>query len=306
MTVDPQNQIGIDWGTSSVRVYDLGPDEPVELLVSDHGIKRVSDPSDFEPLFEGFLGQLGLEDVSVVMSGMITSQQGWIQTPYVPTPASADDLAAAAVHRSIDGRSVWAMPGVRHASTTGTDVMRGEETQLVGILDSVGPHDLVVLPGTHSKWVTVSDAAIVEFATYVTGELFELVRHHSIIGAVIDGDVMDEETFVRGVEQGLDREGTSGGILHSLFGVRTSGVLEPTTRPGLHSYLSGLLLGTEIVGATASRVPERVTLVGGDSLLAGYRLAFDIAGISTNTIENAAPQGLKRLAEIRGRFTTAD
>ena len=87
--------IGIDWGTSSVRVYDLGPDDPIELLASDRGIKRVADPSDFEPLFENYLDQLDLEDVSVVMSGMITSQQGWIETPYVSTPSSPEDLAAA-------------------------------------------------------------------------------------------------------------------------------------------------------------------------------------------------------------------
>ncbi len=134
----------------------------------------------------------------------------------------------------------------------------------------------------------------------MTGEVFELVRHHSIIGAVIDGADMNEEAFVRGVECGLDREGGSGGLLHSLFGVRTSGVLEPSSRPGLHSYLSGLLLGTEIAGATSTRLPESVTLVGRHSLLAGYRLAFDVAGIATETIENAAPRGLKRLAEIHG------
>lgn len=293
--------VGIDWGTSSVRVYDLEPEVPVERSVSDQGIKRAGDPSAFEPLFEAMLGGLGIGDVSVVMSGMITSQQGWIETPYVSTPASADAVALAAVHREVGGRSVWAMPGVRHSSSTGTDVMRGEETQIVGVLASRGIEEgTIVLPGTHSKWVTVERGAMTSFATFVTGEIFELVRHHSIIGAVIDGSSPDTAAFARGVETGLDRAGDSGGVLHSLFSVRTSGVLEPESRPGLHSHLSGLLIGAEIRGATGASTPSTVTLVGDDDQVSRYRTAFEIAGIATNSVKHAAGRGLKRLAELKG------
>lgn len=295
------NLIGIDWGTSSVRVYDLEPEVPIERIVSDQGIKRVEDPSAFEPLFEGMLDRLGIGDASVVMSGMITSQQGWIETPYVSTPASADDVAGATVRHEVGGRSVWAMPGVSHASASGTDLMRGEETQIVGVLATRGVDEAtIVLPGTHSKWVVVEQGAMTSFATFVTGELFELVRDHSIIGAVIDGRSADESAFARGVEDGLDRDRDSGGLLHSLFSVRTSGVLEPASRPGLHSYLSGLLIGTEIGGATAKSAPSNVTLVGDNDQVSRYRTAFEIAGITTNSVEHAAPRGLKRLAELKG------
>lgn len=267
------------------------------------GIKRFSGPDGYETYVDRLLTELGVVSSTLLVSGMITSQQGWFETPYLPTPASLADLAAATTRHDVGNRVVWAVPGVSHRSSNGTDVMRGEETQVAGTDATEGGRTgTVLLPGTHSKWVTVADGSIVAFATYITGELFELVSTHSIIGSVIDGDAPDHEAFEDGVTLGLAGPDQSGGLLSTLFSVRTRGLLEPSSRTGLASYLSGLLIGSEFCGASRHRNDsEPVLVVGEGGLVDTYRRGLALADIAaTAAPPGAAGLGLQRIAQRIG------
>lgn len=297
--------VGLDWGTSSVRVYDLAGQAPVALADTAMGIKRFDGDADYPGYLEQLLGQLHVEsDVPIIMSGMITSQQGWLETPYLPTPCEPQALAASVVTHRVNERVIRLMPGVRHVTGTAVDVMRGEETQIVGLSQwadgTLGP---VLLPGTHSKWATVDGGILREFATFVTGELFELVSQQSVIGAVIEGREADDEAFDHGVRVGLDESQTTGGVLNSLFSVRTRGLLEPSSRTGLHSYLSGLLIGAEIGGAARRLVADSppVVVVGDGDLVTAYRRALQLAGVAaTSSPPHPAALGLKHIARLIG------
>lgn len=299
---------GIDWGTSSLRVFDLTSDPPRQLCDRPDGIRHFSGRDGYGDYLDRLLDDLGIQPATVVMSGMITSQQGWVETPYVPTPAALADLAAAALRRDVGDRAAWFLPGVSHSTDGGVDVMRGEETQIVGTQgidagsDDSGPEVTILLPGTHAKWAAVESGAIVGFATFVTGELYDLASRHSVIASVIDGDTYDTAAFDDGVDVGLVDPQRSGGLLRTLFSVRTRGLVDPSTRSGLASYLSGLLIGSEIAGAARWRTGEGpVLIVGQGALVDSYRWALDRAGIpAAAAATGAAGVGLRRIADHLG------
>ena len=244
------------------------------------------------------------ESSSVVLSGMITSRRGWIETPYVPCPASLGDLASELVsHRGRDTRlDLWFVPGVsRRGSDDLIDVMRGEETQLAGELDrDEGGAQLFVLPGTHSKWALVDDGSLAWFATFMTGELYDLLTTASILADEMSEPIFDDSSFCAGVDAGL-----SGGLLHRLFGVRTKALFGEMSSAHLACYASGVLIGSEIRDAT-DQLPDRVlpndiTVIGSPDLASRYIDALGFAGVAaTAAAANAAARGHFRLAQQRG------
>jgi 2-dehydro-3-deoxygalactonokinase len=181
--------------------------------------------------------------------------------------------------------------------------MRGEETQIVGALDAVGEASCVLcLPGTHSKWVQVEGGRIMRFATFMTGEIFGVLRQHSILGRLMEGDAHDDAAFDAGIERGRH----DGGLLHQLFAVRTEGLFAAMPASGLSSFLSGLLIGHEIRAAHEAFGPSRIVLVGTPALMASYAAALvaeNLLGVAVAG-DVAAAKGLWRLAESAGFFST--
>jgi 2-dehydro-3-deoxygalactonokinase len=291
--------IGVDWGTTSLRVYDLEPEVPVEIHFSNMGIRRFSTADQFEAHLNDVLQNCAPWHQSVILSGMVTSRNGWVETPYVETPATPEDLAAAAVCRNVAGRRAVFIPGLQHCGPNGPDVIRGEETQLAGILVSNPSTGQVVLPGTHSKWATTAAGVVIAFSTFVTGELFELLIEHSILGAFIEGTEMNEEAFDEGVTIALEHRARTG-LLNNLFSVRTRGLFRPESRPHLHSYLSGMLIGAEISGAgIADERPASILIAANEELASRYQRALDIAGHpSTIAPTHSAARGLRHLAKL--------
>ena len=290
----------IDWGTTNVRAYGIGADGAIlERRVSAHGIRNVPDRQ-FAAAFDALVGDWRASaPVPVLMSGMIGSRQGWAEAPYVACPAGLDDLADGLL--SVPDRSgVRIVPGVcLGASASHRDVMRGEEVQCFGAVAIERIADAILcLPGTHSKWVRMEGGRLVDFATAMTGEAYEVLRRHSILSALI----RDEETGAPGDSRwfaaGLERSGEPGGLLHHLFSVRADGLFDIVPGEGLADYLSGILIGHEIRSmAGLFPAPRPVLVVGGSGLAAAYRAALSHLEVEARAIdaEKATTSGLFRI-----------
>lgn len=285
--------IALDWGTSSFRAYLVdGEGRILEERDAPDGILTIQD-ADFEAVLERHIRDWETE-LPVLASGMITSKQGWIEVPYCPCPAGLDDIARH-LHRHVteEGRTVTFVPGLNYESKGIPDVMRGEETQIFGMLED--GEGRFVLPGTHSKWATVRNGRITGFTTYMTGEVFAALRNHTILGRLMQEGDHDREAFARGVMTGLDHGER---LLHVIFSARTLGLFNRIPAEGLPSYLSGLLIGCEMAGERKSGI---VTLVGSPTLCARYSEAFAVAGRHAVIGDpQAAVKGLMRIGRASG------
>lgn len=294
--------IGIDWGSTGFRAYRYGPDGTIlATKASPRGIKSVTPDADRHAAFVGIFREELADWLQqgigrVILSGMITSRNGWIETPYVTAPATEADLAKGAVHREIEGLPFTFLPGVCVTQPV-ADVMRGEEVQVFGADLGTRP-SLVVLPGTHSKWAHISDGRIESFATFVTGELFDLLRNKSLIGGLAEGDDFHELAFLAGVDESLEDTTETGGLVRRLFGARASVLVAGKAATEVSSYLSGLLIGNEIHEADRMfGAVDRVAIIGSELLETRYGLALKRAGIATTTgVKDAAARGLYRIA----------
>ncbi len=274
--------IAVDWGTTSLRVMLLGDGGQVlDRVARPKGILAVP-AGGFAAELEAACGEWRTDHpgLPVLMSGMIGSQQGWIEAPYLETPCGLSDLIAAMAEVPEVGGSVRIMPGVRGRTADGTpEIMRGEETQIGGVIAAHGVSDgLFCIPGTHSKWVQVSGGQIRSFATFMTGESFAILKAHSILGRLMAADDGHDPAVFR---KGLARAQAPGGLLHQLFAARTLGILDEMPKSGLRSFLSGLLIGAEIDGARRLYDDlSPVHLVAGGAAGEPYTAAFEASGIA--------------------------
>ena len=269
--------ISLDWGTTSFRAYEVNAEGKVTNQASaPEGILAVSD-NKFEETLEHHIGSWN-KNLPIIASGMITSRQGWVECPYTECPASASDLAKSITRKTTaSGRTIHFITGLHYNSPTiQHDVLRGEETQVLGSLGTGATQ--FITPGTHSKWISVTDGRIVDFATYMTGETFALYRNHSILGRLMTDGPQDETAFARGLAQSLQAPTD---MLHHLFSVRTLGLFDELAPEKLASYLSGLLIGYEVGSAISSheRV-EKYLVLGSPALGANYITALKLAGLN--------------------------
>lgn len=281
--------IAIDWGTSSFRAYRLDAHGSVlESRTSSHGILNVP-AGQFPQTLEAQIS--GWEEAPIVMSGMVGSRQGWAEAPYVPCPAGFDEIAARLHEVRWGGRSAWIVPGLSCRDAAGVpDVMRGEESQILGC----GIEGTVCLPGTHSKWVEVKNGRIERFCTFMTGEVYAVLKQHSILGRMMEEGKPDAGAFAEGVR----RSGEAGGLLHHLFGVRSRGLMGELGPAASSSYLSGMIIGHEL----RSRNAKAFYLLGAPELAALYRQAAAALGIETRTLDaESAVRSLHRLGVMLRR-----
>ena len=276
----PRPLIAIDWGTSSLRGARLGASGQVlESREFPRGILTVP-PGQFEAVFHELFGDwMQAPRALCLISGMAGSRQGWQEAPYCPCPAGFAELGQ---------HLLWLQPGrialVPGLSCSGADalntpdVMRGEEVQIFGALQMTGRDSAtLVLPGTHSKWVQVHSGRVMQFQTFMTGEVFALMSQHSILGKTLDlNGAFDEAIFLQGVGQSQQ----SGSVLHHLFAVRTLGLFDRLSTAQLPSYLSGLLIGEELRTQTVNADSGPVILIGSDTLTRRYSLALQQLGIA--------------------------
>jgi 2-dehydro-3-deoxygalactonokinase len=294
--------IAIDWGTSSLRAWRMDAAEKIlERRRDGLGILKVEN-GNFSAAFGKVVGDWvkGAPGAPVLMAGMIGSRQGWVEAPYAACPADlgalAQKLAAVPGH---DRMHIVPGLSLRDADAA-PDVMRGEETQIFGLdLDNA----LVILPGTHSKWTSVRDGGIDWFASFMTGEVYDVLRRHSILGRMMQDGPADGTPagFTPGLRYALSGKA---GTLQSLFSTRTRGLFGELSQQESAGYLSGLLIGAEIrEGLAALRArkvePKDAVLVGADALVNLYAGALAQAGIATTIAgEDCSARGLHRIARI--------
>ncbi len=290
--------IALDWGTTSFRAYHVGTDGSILNEMADAtGILAVKDGA-FEAALENHIGAWNTS-LPVLAAGMITSRQGWIERPYVECPASAADLAKNLhQHKTASGRTIHFATGLHlHSDSLGHDVMRSEEVQVFGSLGQGAKH--FITPGTHSKWIDVDGEHITRFATYITGETFALLRNHSILGRLMTGDDINEEAFARGV---VKAQADPAGLLHSLFSVRSLGLFNEIAPEHLSSYLSGLVIGSEVAHALQTRSKRAGYMILASPKIGGrYAKALEVVGVSARYGDPLAiVHGLRKVGQQAG------
>jgi 2-dehydro-3-deoxygalactonokinase len=288
--------IVVDWGTSSFRAFRIADDGAiVDRRSSARGIMHVPDGRFAETLRNEVGDWLKAGENRVLLAGMIGSRQGWKEAPYVPCPAGAAELGAALVDVPFDGAQVKLVPGMNGVDLSGiAEVMRGEETQVVGALAAIGRDGLACLPGTHSKWVRVEGGRIVRFTSHMTGEVFGALRDHTILGRMMKDGAPNDEAFLAGVA----RSAEPGGLLHHLFGVRTQSLFGNLAETDGASYLSGILIGHELRAELGGMQGETVHLIGAPELVALYAQAIAACGSKAACHDgDASVRGLVMIGE---------
>lgn len=308
-----------DWGTSSFRLrwVDIVTQQVLHEVRSDDGIAATfsawkSGSNDRMTVYRQVLGRHinrlaeltghSLDGVHIVVSGMASSSIGILELPYAPLPFPTDGHGACVerIAQTDDFRhDILLISGVRGEQ----DVMRGEETQLIGLYalrndkPMLGSEELFILPGTHSKHIQVLDGSITNFWTYMTGEQFGLLARHGILSDSVNRteslpvDLSDEDWdwFRKGVQQGA-----TSNLLHALFSVRINQLLGQVNKAHNYQYLSGLLIGSEL--KAIGKAAQPLVLCSGNNLYPFYQqamqtMALNFSIVSPDVIEKAAVAG---------------
>lgn len=282
--------LGIDWGTTNRRVYRIDGGEVWAREADAKGVTAIP-PGGFEAEAGAIRERHG--DLPLLMAGMVGANIGWAPAPYVPAPADVEALVSN-LHW-VDERSAI-VPGVSWSDGARGDVMRGEEVQFFGaVAAGLAPaNGLLCHPGTHCKWAVMEAGRIASFTTAMTGELFALLRGHGILAPQLGGEARAGDAFLAGVAEARRRDLTA-----SLFGVRAAKLLGLRDDADAASYLSGLLIGSDV----AARLGEGdavVPIIGDPRLAPLYAAAVEAHGRATRIIdgERAFIAGLTQLAGL--------
>lgn len=296
--------IAVDWGTSNRRAWALdGAGHVLAEKGDGEGLLAVK-AGGFARSFAEFAASWLTpgRSVPVLMCGMVGSKMGWAEVPYIAAPADLASLSRNLHAVPFDGPArIAIVPGVSCVHDGVPDVMRGEECQVLAVLAERKSRDAcLLLPGTHSKWVQVKDGRLSSFRTYMTGELYNMLTSSGTLAQLMEKGEPDRDAFVRGLARA--RQADAGALPHALFGVRTLGLFNSLPRSGLSSYLSGLLIGTEMRDALAWTGADAVIAVGSPRLLDNYRIAADHFGLAFEAHDNAAllPPALFMIARDAG------
>jgi 2-dehydro-3-deoxygalactonokinase len=289
----------VDWGTSSFRGWLMSADgQALAESRGSEGMLHCAGGAGFAPVLRDHLARLGAPPgAPVLICGMAGARQGWAEAPYLKTPTRLDALHEGAIRIDAPG-DIRILPGIAQARADRPDVMRGEETQLLGVTepDFTG---LVCIPGTHSKWVRIDAGRIVEFSTYMTGELFSVIAEHSILAHAVEaaaGPAGDSQPFREGLAAAM---AAPTALTASLFRLRASQLLGFEQRADGAARLSGLLIGTELADALHRHGPlQSLRLIGAGALGRLYEAALTGQGLEVTAVdaEQAARLGLGKAA----------
>ena len=278
----PHKLVALDWGTSSLRGALINNEGAVlDKRAFPQGILQVAH-GQFQNVFEQRFGDWMAADSLCLVSGMAGSRQGWREAAYCPCPSGFQDIAQ---HLQwIEKDRIGIVPGLSTFNDTTPDVMRGEEIQIFGALNTLQIQSAqFVLPGTHSKWAQVLNGNIVQFKTFMTGEFYALLSQHSILAKTCLPDApLKKEVFLEGVMQSQK----PGGLLHHAFSARSLALFEKLNPAQSSSYISGLLIGEEIKSAQNSMQADSKPLfiLGNSQLTQRYAFAMEALGMSAQAL----------------------
>ena len=266
--------LGADWGTSNLRTYLI--DENGGIIStnnSDNGLVVAKEKGFLTSLLDTAKEQIDECDL-VILSGMVGAKEGWVEAKYANIPVSITELANALQQVPDDSINACIIPGLLKETENNLDVMRGEETQIFGCLEKGIGDGVYIAPGTHAKWCLVENNKIVDFHTFLTGDLYNALIKESILKLQIkEDDSFYEEAFQAGLNNGFAIT-QSGEILHAIFETRVKGVLGKMDNDKLGSYLSGLLIGMEVNHASSLFQHQQVVLIGTNHLANLYEKAL--------------------------------
>jgi 2-dehydro-3-deoxygalactonokinase len=286
--------IAVDWGTSSFRLWVL-----------DHDAHVISESRGGDGLLfaarEGFSNILlrhltaakAPSDRPILICGMAGARNGWVEAGYVETPAELVAISRGAIPVPGVKRDIRILPGLCQRLAGRPDVMRGEETQLLGAASALSERSLVCMPGTHSKWVTVDEGRVESFSTYMTGELYDAISKHTILAA-------PEKTVAEGADSPSFKDAVRAAFAHpgritsQLFAARSGQLLNGATPAAALAHISGTLIGAEIGGATGSDNRHKIRLVASGGMRTLYESALKTVEIAFESIDadDAVRKGL--------------
>lgn len=276
--------IAVDWGSTNLRAWLYRDGKCVDSQQSTAGVTRLEGRTPVQ-VFQQLIAPWQQQGLPVLMAGMVGSDAGWVPAPYLRCPISLSEIP----HRltpveQATSANVRIIPGICIESEDNLNVMRGEETQLVGAY-ATRPAEFYLLPGTHSKWVRLEGDSVVDFSTVMTGELHHLLLTHSLIGSGLPEQTADSAAFAKGMEQGF----YDSSLMRRLFEVRAARVLGKLAKTSVSDWLSGLLIGHEVAQIqqhySLSREHGPLVLVGSPALTQRYLPALKMAGIQALVIE---------------------
>ena len=292
--------LALDWGTTNLRAWVVGDDgQARDHRQFDLGVSKLQPGEAAKRFHDTVRPQMQAENLPTYMCGMIGSNLGWVQVPYLDCPADTAAVRAALHRVEADGPPVWIVPGLRSQRPDGgPDVMRGEETHVLGWAAEdparcKGEH-LICHPGTHAKWVRLVDGRLESFVTSMTGELFAILSKHSVL------QVREAEDDEAAFDEGLAAAGDGGALASRLFTARSRVVGGGMSPDKVKSYLSGVLIGAEAAGMPkllGVGVDTPVAIIGDLKLAARYERALKARGfkVSLHDGEEAVLTGLKAL-----------
>ncbi|WP_018238946.1 2-dehydro-3-deoxygalactonokinase [Ensifer sp. BR816] len=292
----------VDWGTSSFRLWIIGEDGTVLAERRSAEGMTTAVRTGFHAVLDSHLAAVAAPaHLPIIICGMAGARQGWREAGYLDTPATLGAIAGNAIAVPDVDRDIRILPGLAQRDGRHPDVMRGEETQLLGAAGMLdGGRHLVCMPGTHSKWVRLSGQTVDGFSTYMTGELFDAISKHTILShAVVEADTIaaDSAVFAEAVTRARETPALATNLL---FSVRAGQLLHGLGSADARARLSGTLIGLEIAGALASAGSvDGICLVGSGRLGTLYRSALESQGLAVRLVDadEAVRAGLSTAAQ---------
>ena len=292
--------VAVDWGTSSFRLWLV--DRASGVLAerrSDEGMLAAA-KTGFPAVLRSHLAAVKAPDhVPVLICGMAGAKTGWVEAGYVDTPAPLAAILKQAVRVPDEARDIRILPGIAQRDAKAPDVMRGEETQLLGALGlGAAGEALVCMPGTHSKWVRVKAGTVERFSTFMTGELFSVISRETILSFAVAGaeEAEDVASFTAAVKAAYQAPAFAANLL---FTARSRQLLFGSTPAAARETLSGTLIGAELAAGLSGALPkEGVTLIASGRLAMLYRRAFEALSVTVRPVDadEAVRRGLSMAA----------
>jgi 2-dehydro-3-deoxygalactonokinase len=295
------NYVAVDWGTTSFRLWLIGDDGAILGESRSREGMTTARETGFAAVLDRHLADVGAPaDAPVIMCGMVGARQGWVEAGYIDVPARLSDISGKAVGVPDLARDARILPGLAQRDVNAADVMRGEETQLLGCAETMKSNDcLIAMPGTHSKWVRVVRHEVLGFSTFMTGELFDVISRQSILQhAVKDSAGFDggHPSFLSALHAAYKEPELA---TNRLFSIRARGLLFSLLPTDAEATLSGMMIGLELAGALKQAPKDTpVILVASGKLRGLYEAAFHRLGVTSTTIDadDAVRRGLSRAA----------
>lgn len=272
--------IAVDWGTSHLRAWAMQGGAPQDQAQSDQGMSRLAGGDFQAALLDLVGGWVGTTPVDVIACGMVGARQGWVEAPYSAVPCAPVPVAPIRVPGTDPRIRAFVVPGLKQMNPP--DVMRGEETQIAGFLATRPNWDGVLcLPGTHTKWVQISAGEVVSFRTFMTGEMFDLLRGQSVLRHSV-GDGWDDDAFAEAANDALSKPEQ---LAARLFGLRAADLLQGQDTSTARARLSGLLIGAELAATRPYWLGQQLAIIGAEALTGIYAKALRQQGAFVETAD---------------------